>query len=112
MTDGILGGNALVGVLGEPYIYELASWLPGYSLIAMTETSESTPNRRYLGITPWEAFTAAAAIVSALGLAFSLGRQMPIQPVVPRQATATFEAVYNQPPITYQRLEVDRGDAR
>lgn len=70
----------------------------------------SDTDRRQLSITPWGAFAAAAVIVSALGLAFSLGRYVPIEPVTPRQSNDTFNSVYNQPPITFDKLQVDRGN--
>ncbi len=78
----------------------------------MDQANESKSNRQHLRITPWEAFAGAAAVVSALGLAFSLGRQVPTKPAMPREETHTFESVYNQPPTTYQQLQVDRGEAR
>jgi len=77
----------------------------------MVEANESESNRPLHGITPGEAFACAAAVVAALGLAFSLGRYVPLEPAATREPSDIFETVYSQPPIPYQRLQVDRGDA-
>lgn len=67
-----------------------------------------------LYVTPQGAFAAGALVVSALALAFALGRRLPVAPT-PKpaaQATAqTIEEVRQQPPILYHQLQVDTGAA-
>ncbi len=62
-----------------------------------------------LRLTPGMSFAAAALVVSALSLAFAIGRHYPLSTTIKTNAAPGIEAVYQQPPIPYSMLEVDRG---
>jgi hypothetical protein len=69
----------------------------------------------FVELTPLAAFAAGALVVSALGLAFVLGRRMPAAPIPPHQTTSgaprSLEQVRRAPPVRYEELPIDRGAA-
>lgn len=71
---------------------------------------ENTPPRLTLTVTPLGTFAAAALAVSALALAFTIGRLVPLAARDTTQAVPdSLEEVYRRGPINYFDLEVDRG---
>src|SRR5262245_35558401 len=80
---------------------------------APDETADSAGEGSPSRSDPLRAFALGAVCVSALALAFSLGRHWPLKPQAEKQPEIlpTLAEVRRRPAVAFDQLEIDRGTA-